>query len=63
MKSEKQYNTKQKESLLSLFKRNPGRCFTSKEIIADENIGMGEATATVNGKLCAKAELTFAIGD
>lgn len=26
-------------------------------------IGMGEATATVNGKLCAKAELTFAIGD
>lgn len=26
-------------------------------------IGMGEATASVNGKLCAKAELTFAIGD
>lgn len=44
MKNEKQYNTKQKEALLGLFKENPGRCFTSKEIIADESIGMGEAT-------------------
>ena len=26
-------------------------------------IGVGEATATVNGKVAAKAELTFAIGD
>ena len=26
-------------------------------------IGVGEATATVNGKVTAKAELTFAIGD
>lgn len=26
-------------------------------------IGVGEAVATVDGKLCAKAELTFAIGD
>ena len=25
-------------------------------------IGVGEATATVNGKVAAKAELTFAIG-
>lgn len=26
-------------------------------------IGVGEAVATVNGKVVAKAELTFAIGD
>jgi 3-hydroxyacyl-[acyl-carrier-protein] dehydratase len=26
-------------------------------------IGVGEATATVNGKMVCKAELTFAIGD
>ena len=26
-------------------------------------IGIGEATATVNGKVAAKAELTFAIGE
>ena len=43
MKNEK-YHTKQKDTLLSLFKSNPEKCFTSREIIADENISMGEAT-------------------
>ena len=38
MKNEKQYNTKQKETLLGLFKGNPGRCFTSKEIIASRDV-------------------------
>ena len=44
MKEEKSYHTKQKQTLLDLFKSNPGKCFTSREIISDKNISMGEAT-------------------
>lgn len=35
----------------------------TKIIKVKGNIGVGEATATVDGKVAAKAELTFAIGD
>ena len=35
----------------------------TKIIKVKGSIGVGEATATVNGKLACKAELTFAVGD
>lgn len=44
MKEEKSYHTKQKQILLNMFKNNPGKCFTSREIISDPNINIGEAT-------------------
>ena len=40
MKEEKSYHTKQKQTLLDLFKSNPGKCFTSREIISDKNINI-----------------------
>ncbi len=44
MKTEKTYHTKQKDILLSLFKNNPEKCFSSKEIIENHNLRLSEAT-------------------
>jgi Fur family ferric uptake transcriptional regulator len=38
------YNTKQKDILLNLFKDNPDKCFSSREIIDNSSITLGEAT-------------------
>ena len=42
--NEKSYKTKQKDILLSLFKAQPHKCFSSREIIENENVSLGEAT-------------------
>ncbi len=44
MGTEKSYHTKQKDILLTLFKTEPDRCFTSKEIIENKTLGLSEAT-------------------
>ena len=44
MGTEKSYHTKQKDKLLSLFQSEPDRCFTSKEIIENKELGLSEAT-------------------
>ncbi len=44
MGTEKSYHTKQKDTLLSLFKSDPDRCFTSREIIGNSSLGLSEAT-------------------
>ncbi len=41
---EKTYHTKQKDILLQVFIDNPHKCFSSREIIQNEEISLGEAT-------------------
>lgn len=42
--NEKSYRTKQKDTLLNLFKSQPQKCFTSREIIENQALSLGEAT-------------------
>lgn len=44
MGTEKSYHTKQKDTLLNLFKSEPDRCFSSKEIIENKSLDLSEAT-------------------
>lgn len=38
------YNTKQRDEIVSFFNRHRGVCFTAKELIRNEDITVGEAT-------------------
>ncbi len=38
------YKTKQKDILLNFFKANSDKCFTSRDIIENDKISLGEAT-------------------
>ncbi len=40
----KGYNTKQRTSLLNVFKESPDKCFSAKELIRMPGISLGEAT-------------------
>ena len=40
----KQYKTKQRDAILSLFKRNPDRCYSAREIIESGAVEAGAAT-------------------
>ncbi|MBR2404693.1 MAG: transcriptional repressor [Clostridia bacterium] len=40
----KNYNTKQRSSLLQFFEQNKDSCFTAKELIKNDSITLGEAT-------------------
>ncbi|MBR5507043.1 MAG: transcriptional repressor [Clostridia bacterium] len=40
----KGYNTKQRASLLNIFKESPQKCFSAKEIIRMPDVNLGEAT-------------------
>ncbi|MFA7674155.1 MAG: transcriptional repressor [Clostridia bacterium] len=44
MAEKKIYNTKQRDQLLSFFKEHREKCFSSKELINESGINIGEAT-------------------
>lgn len=41
---EKVYHTKQRDLIIEFFENNKGRCFTSRQIIEESGLKLGEAT-------------------